>query len=72
MWNFNLSTAKIIVMDTLNEKNDFLIECHEARQDFARTVRQYDVSDNLNLRTCADTLLIMFDQLCDKYREGKS
>jgi hypothetical protein len=58
-------------MKSLDEKNDFLIECYEARTDFCLIISMYDVSDNLELRTCADTLLIMFDQLCDKCREGK-
>lgn len=57
-------------MDTLDEKNDFLIECHDARQGFVRAIRQYNVSDHLCLRTEADTLLILFDQLCNKYQEG--
>ena len=47
-----------------NEKT-FTTEAKETRAEFAAAVAMYTVADNLNLRTKADTLLIMFDQMVE-------
>ena len=49
-------------------EEQFLKECKEVRDDFAKIARQYNVCDNLELRTEIDSLLIMYDQLCERVR----
>ena len=49
-------------------EEQFLKECKEARDDFAKIARQYNVGDHLELRTEIDSLLIMYDQLCERVR----
>lgn len=47
-------------------EKDFLKECKQVRNDFVRIAGQYSVKENLELRTEIDTLLIMYDQLCER------
>lgn len=44
----------------------FLEECKEVRNDFVKIAGQYNVSSHLKLRTEIDSLLIMYDQLCER------
>ena len=46
----------------------FLKECKETRAAFVKVAGTYNVSDNLKLRTEIDSLLIMYDQLCERVR----
>jgi len=47
---------------------EFLKECKETRADFSVIAQKYTVSENLELRTEIDSLLIMYDQLCETVR----
>jgi len=49
-------------MHDLEQKKAF----EEVRQEFAKEVSKYPVKENIALRTKADTLLIVFDQLNEK------
>ena len=46
----------------------FLKECKEVRNDFVKVAGTYDISNHLELRTEIDSLLIMYDQLCERVR----
>lgn len=46
----------------------FLKECKETRDAFVKVAGTYNISDNLELRTEIDSLLIMYDQLCERVR----
>ena len=46
----------------------FLKECKETRDAFVKVAGTYNISDNLELRTEIDSLLIMYDQLCEGVR----
>lgn len=46
----------------------FLKECKETRGNLAKVAGTYDVSNHLELRTEIDSLLIMYDQLCERVR----
>ena len=50
----------------ISEKQIFLKECKEVRNYFVKIVSQYTVNKHLRLRTETDTLLIMYDQLCER------
>jgi hypothetical protein len=52
----------------MEENKEFLKECKEVRNNFAKIAGQYTVSEHLKLRTEIDTLLIMYDQLCERVR----
>jgi hypothetical protein len=47
----------------------FTQEAEQARAEFAAAVLMYPVAGNLQLRTKADTLLIMFDQMVEHIGE---
>ena len=55
---------------TIMSAKEFLKECKETRDDFVKIAGQYSISDNLELRTKIDTLLIMYDQACERVRVG--
>ena len=52
----------------MSEGQEFLKECKEVRNDFVQIAGQYSVCEHLKLRTEIDTLLIMYDQLCERVR----
>ena len=52
----------------MSEGQEFLKECKEVRNDFVQIAGQYSVGEHLKLRTEIDTLLIMYDQLCERVR----
>jgi hypothetical protein len=60
----------MISSDLINKKIEIMTEFEkylkEARQRFCKEVNKYDVSDNLQLRTEIDSLLIAFDQATEK------
>ena len=47
----------------------FKEEAQEARNNLARIVARYPMTENNELRTAIDSLLIMFDQAVEKYPE---
>lgn len=52
----------------MTEVQEFLKECKEVRNDFVAIAGLYTVDEHLVLRTEIDTLLIMYDQLCERVR----
>lgn len=56
----------------MSEGQEFLKECKEVRNDFVAIAGQYTVGEHLKLRTEIDTLLIMYDQLCERVRLADS
>lgn len=57
-------------LNKLRAMEEFLKECKEVRNDFVQIAGQYSVGEHLKLRTEIDTLLIMYDQLCERVRVG--
>lgn len=49
-------------------EKQFLKECKETRDAFVKVAGTYNISNNLELRTEIDSLLIMYDQLCERVR----
>lgn len=56
----------------MSEGQEFLKECKEVRNEFVAIAGQYTVDEHLKLRTEIDTLLIMYDQLCERVRLADS
>lgn len=56
----------------MNNQQNFLDECKEIRNNFAGFVGQYSVGEHLKLRTQIDSLLIMYDQLCERVRVNEN
>jgi len=52
----------------MSEGQEFLKECKEVRDDFTAIAGLYTVDEHLVLRTEIDSLLIMYDQLCERVR----
>lgn len=56
----------------MSEGQEFLKECKEVRDDFTAIAGLYTVDEHLVLRTEIDSLLIMYDQLCERVRVADS
>lgn len=56
----------------MSEGQEFLKECKEVRDNFAAIAGLYTVDEHLVLRTEIDSLLIMYDQLCERVRLADS
>lgn len=54
----------------MSDRKEFLEEAKEVRNKFVKIAGQYSVSEHLELRTEIDTLLIMYDQACERVRVG--
>ena len=57
---------------TMSEGQEFLKECKEVREDFVAIAGLYTVDEHLVLRTKIDSLLIMYNQLCERVRLADS
>ena len=54
----------------MSDRKEFLKEAKEVRNEFVKIAGQYSVGEHLELRTEIDTLLIMYDQACERVRVG--
>ncbi len=52
----------------MSDGKEFLKEAKEVRNEFVKIAGQYSVREHLELRTEIDTLLIMYDQACERVR----
>jgi hypothetical protein len=50
----------------MSEIQEFIHECKEARNALVKIVGLYGIDDHLLLRTEIDSLLVMYDQLCER------